>query len=526
MDKHESQIQQALEALRNQEFPSIRAAARGYNVPESTLRTRLKGVQNRRTTHEYRKRLSVRQQEFLVEWILEQEAQGFPPSHARARDMATRILRMNGDSQELGKKWIHKFIQDNPRIASVVGKPIEAARINGTNPEAIQEFYTRLQDLVHQYNIQPCNMWNMDEHGIGIGICTNSQVLASSTKRRSYVKSPESREWVSIIETVSPLGGFTRPLIIFKGQTLQTSHFPCDTPDWLFTNSENGWTTNEKCLNWLQTIFIPETQPLNQAWRLLIMDGHGSHVHVEFLWICKKHKIQLLFLPAHTSHVLQPLDLGVFAPLKSRYRGEIAKLASLDDASDVKKQRFIICYKMARLDTFTPRLLRTGWKAAGIYPLNPSKGLNSSQVQATKRLNTPPPQQALTPLFATPKSSRQIHEKSKSIRKQSGQNQALFRVLTKAGEAIDLLNTSTVALETQNAQLKARLQVLTTKKRKKVPINPNTQFANIDSIIIAKRACAIQEAQEAARQPLFDAEQASNALQEKSFEELQFEWQL
>jgi hypothetical protein len=121
------------------------------------------------------------------------------------------------------------------------------------------------------------------------------------------------------------------------------------------------------------------------------MDGYGSHVAINFLWHCKQNKIHLLFLPAHTSHVLQPLDLGVFAPLKSRYRSKIAALASLDDASPIKKQRFITCYNSARKETFTPRLLRTGWQAAGLYPYNPAKGLNSSQVQGSKPRQVTPP---------------------------------------------------------------------------------------------------------------------------------------
>ena len=57
----------------------------------------------------------------------------------------------------------------------------------------------------------------MDEHGIAVSVCTNTRVLTLSKKRRSYVKSLESREWVLIIEVISPTGGFTRPLVIFKG---------------------------------------------------------------------------------------------------------------------------------------------------------------------------------------------------------------------------------------------------------------------------------------------------------------------
>lgn len=147
---------------------------------------------NLRTAHQYRKRLSIRQEEFLVDWILEQDAQGFPlpppPTYARTRKMATRIFLINGINQELRNKFASKFIRDNPRTRSVFGRSTEAARINGTNPEAIQELYTLCEDIVSRFHIQPCSTWNTDEHGIAVGVCTNTKVLASSEKSHSYFK--------------------------------------------------------------------------------------------------------------------------------------------------------------------------------------------------------------------------------------------------------------------------------------------------------------------------------------------------
>jgi len=49
------------------------------------------------------------------------------------------------------------------------------------------------------------------------------------------------------------------------------------------------------------------------------MDGHSSHVDNVFierahqLWIC------LLILPPHSTHRLQPLDVGVFSPLSTAF---------------------------------------------------------------------------------------------------------------------------------------------------------------------------------------------------------------
>jgi hypothetical protein len=53
--------------------------------------------------------------------------------------------------------------------------------------------------------------------------------------------------------------------------------------------------------------------------RLLIMNGHTSHVAWEFFDYCLSNDIIPLCLPAHSTHLLQPLDVGLFGPLQRDY---------------------------------------------------------------------------------------------------------------------------------------------------------------------------------------------------------------
>ena len=51
-----------------------------------------------------------------------------------------------------------------------------------------------------------------------------------------------------------------------------------------FAASDNGWTCNSLGLQWLQKIFDLATKDkAGRGWRLLIVDGHSSHVNIEFL---------------------------------------------------------------------------------------------------------------------------------------------------------------------------------------------------------------------------------------------------
>jgi hypothetical protein len=63
----------------------------------------------------HHQRLSLWQEENLVDWILIQGALGVPPTHAQIFYFVTRILANNGDTQPLGKYWMQGFFARNPQ---------------------------------------------------------------------------------------------------------------------------------------------------------------------------------------------------------------------------------------------------------------------------------------------------------------------------------------------------------------------------------------------------------------------------
>ena len=75
--------------------------------------------------------------------------------------------------------------------------------------------------------------------------------------------------------------------------------------------------------------------------RLLIIDGHGSHATDDFMFECFYNGIYVLWLPPHFPHVTQPLDMGVFGPVKNAYRRALSQLDSDDDSSLQSKISFL-----------------------------------------------------------------------------------------------------------------------------------------------------------------------------------------
>ena len=101
--------------------------------------------------------------------------------------------------------------------------------------------------------------------------------------------------------------------------------------NWQFSISNSGWTFDSHGFEWLQKQFDPITRPKDPSERrLLILDGHSSHITANFIAYCMNNKIDLLVLPPHTSHVLQPLDIRIFQSLKRALATQTDRLAALD----------------------------------------------------------------------------------------------------------------------------------------------------------------------------------------------------
>ena len=82
--------------------------------------------------------------------------------------------------------------------------------------------------------------------------------------------------------------------------------------------SENGWTDDFLCKQWLQKTFIPQVTEQNTLEKpiLLIDDGHSSHDTLDVIALSWEHNVLLYCLPPHTMHKFQPLDVGVFGPFQ------------------------------------------------------------------------------------------------------------------------------------------------------------------------------------------------------------------
>ena len=87
-------------------------------------------------------------------------------------------------------------------------------------------------------------------------------------------------------------------------------------------------------------------------------------------------------MPAHTSHLLQPLDVGCFSPLKAAYGRQVQELAR-QSVFHINKLDFLQIYPGIREAVFSKQNIQAGFRAAGLVPACPERVLSSLTVVRT-----------------------------------------------------------------------------------------------------------------------------------------------
>jgi hypothetical protein len=255
----------------------------------------------------------------------------------------------------------------------------------------VNAYFDALTNLFLKNSYPSDAIFNVDESGFALGTTLSSKVLIRRGDTRAFKKISGRQEWITAIECIRASGVALPPLLIFKAKYTNTAWIPASTPEnWRFSTSNSRWTSDSHAYEWLTTLFEPETRRNDRKRRLLLLDRHGSHLTARFIAFCINRSIDLVVLLPHTSHILQPLDVGVFSPLKQALSTEIEKLFRLDTRR-IPRVEWTEAYITARNRAFIPRSIESSFRASGIYLLSLITILLTLRMPTPTSRATPPP---------------------------------------------------------------------------------------------------------------------------------------
>ena len=163
-------------------------------------------------------------------------------------------------------------------------------------------------------------------------------------------------------------------------------------------------------------------------------------------------------MPLHSSHLLQPLDVGCFRLLKQAYSRQVEVLIRAH-INHVSKLEFLYAFRQAFFASITERNIQGGFAGAGLVLYDPERVLSKLDVKLrTPTPPTSPPGTAQPWVFQTPHNPREADSQSTLIKTRiaNHQNSSPTSMLA----AVDQLTKGTVAVMHQVALLQAEVSSL------------------------------------------------------------------
>lgn len=133
--------------------------------------------------------------------------------------------------------------------------------------------------------------------------------------------------------------------------------------------SENGYTTNDISLKFMEH-FIQYTQAgPDQPYKMLLMDNQSCHTNPQLILLAEKNNVILFTFPAHLTHCMQPLDVGVFQPYK-HWHNKAVQYATESLDFEYTIASFFRDLPEIREKTFKKATVQNAFRKAGMWPVN------------------------------------------------------------------------------------------------------------------------------------------------------------
>lgn len=228
-----------------------------------------------------------------------------------------------------------------------------------------------LKTLIDQHKYPPYLIFNMDE--TMLSRCSRKfHVIFPSHRAKPAYSIDDVSDHYTIVSCINAAGEAMNNMLI-----LPLKYHPDMVNEevnqyFSMTYQENGWINNQIYEDWIKNIFIPNVnwmrqkhnEPNRQA--ILILDGHGSRDNDTVKALLHANHIDYLTLPAHSSTILQRLDLEVFGVFKRIFSDNLVLPADVEKA---ETRAVILSTAMLALQVaLTPLYIKKGFAKAGICP--------------------------------------------------------------------------------------------------------------------------------------------------------------
>lgn len=372
----EARIQQAVAEARTLEKPNFSALSRKYDLRRDVIKYHLTGILTQRVPVSLKNRFTPAQDTALTKYCHQLDEANIAATGGMIEITGNYLLRRGPRGRDcalLSKMWAYRFLERmNIELRHPNKVRVNFKRLKDEHLDVFVDWFSQLKSKVEEHDIGPSNIYNMSlgfqfhQRGLRRGVVTD--IEGSDTSAAARLKSG----FLTTIECVAANGFAVPPLFIVKGDTnLDWWDDSPDVPDGAREAlSPTGWVTPKLAMHWIRHFDEHTKGRVSRGRRrLLLIDGHESHLPPEFFDICEARKIIILSLVPHARELLQPLDGQPFLQYEEVFHSPVNN----GESTPTNIEEFLSQVMSARRAAFNELTIRDMFANCGIWPIDLEK---------------------------------------------------------------------------------------------------------------------------------------------------------
>ena len=364
---------------------SIRKVAEMYGIPKSTLHDHVSGKVAYGSKCGPDPYLDLEEEEELANFLVRSAGIGYPHTKKQVFALVQRMLNKKGIETNVTNGWWERFQSRHPHITTRVAVPLSVARAKASDPVVLKGYFDMLEECLKENKIfdKPGCIFNCDESGIPLNPQGIKIVDQKGSKYPSHVTSGDKSQ-LTVMACTCAAGYFIPPIIIFDRKKCIYAWADGEVPGTLYGLSQNVWINSQQFYGWFQHFleYTPQKRSL-----LLLLDGHSTHYCPETIKLAAESNIVICALPPHTTHIVQPLDRGCFAPLKVAWKQECHEFYTKNPGRVVTCLDFNCLFAKAWYKAMTAQNIISSYKVTGAYPFNREVACNAPGMETKENYN-------------------------------------------------------------------------------------------------------------------------------------------
>ena len=275
--------------------------------------------------------------ELLERFVDERNQADKPVTMDVLMDYATNHLHIT-----VSRKVLWEYMVDHGFVYKL-GTSRDRLRVI-TKEREVEKFYNDLANDLQGVNPSP--VFNVDEMGVELYADRNDVMVFVRPEQlppngNLLIGVPRSSRRCTPIACIGLDGDTLKPTILTKTKTVNSFIFERDySPSTVkILSTEKGFVTTAIFKIWLRDVFLKAVEAKRTELRgligdfddraVLILDGCSAHFSAQILQLLEANRVKMVFLVPHTSHLTQPLDLGIFGQVKSIIRSNASYVTNL-----------------------------------------------------------------------------------------------------------------------------------------------------------------------------------------------------